>query len=96
MGYRNLRDCVADLERTGQLLRIEQEIDPNLEMATIHRRVHEVGGPALLFANVKDCAFPMLSNLFGTPARIRYLFRDTLKAVRHLCRARSCTCCRGR
>jgi len=84
MGYRNLRDCVVDLERSGQLIRIEQEIDPDLEMAEIHRRVYEAGGPALLFARVKGCAFPMVSNLFGTPQRIRYLFRDTLRAVRHL------------
>jgi 4-hydroxy-3-polyprenylbenzoate decarboxylase len=84
MGYRNLRDCVADLERTGQLLRIEQEIDADLEMAEIQRRVYEVGGPALLFTRVKGCAFPMVGNLFGTPKRIRYLFRDTLQAVRHL------------
>src|SRR5579871_2004447 len=84
MGYRNLRDCVADLERTKQLIRIEQEIDPDLEMAEVQRRVYEVGGPALLFTNVKGCVFPTVSNLFGTPARIRYLFRDTLRAVRHL------------
>ncbi len=84
MGYRNLRDCVADLERSGQLIRIEEEIDPDLEMAEIHRRVYEVGGPALLFTRVKGCSFPMVSNLFGTPKRIRYLFRDTLRAVRHL------------
>jgi 4-hydroxy-3-polyprenylbenzoate decarboxylase len=84
MGYRNLRDCVADLERTKQLVRIDTEIDPHLEMAEVHRRVYEVGGPALLFTRVKDCAFPMVSNLFGTPSRIRYLFRDTLEAVRHL------------
>jgi 4-hydroxy-3-polyprenylbenzoate decarboxylase len=84
MGYRNLRDCVADLERTKQLIRIEQEIDPYLEMAEIQRRVYEAGGPALLFTRVKDCAFPMAGNLFGTPSRIRYLFRDTLRAVRHL------------
>ncbi|HEY7153090.1 MAG TPA: UbiD family decarboxylase [Gemmataceae bacterium] len=84
MGYRNLRDCVADLERTKQLFRIEQEIDPYLEMAEIQRRVYEVGGPALLFTRVKGCAFPMAGNLFGTPSRIRYLFRDTLRAVRHL------------
>ncbi len=84
MGYRNLRDCVVDLERRGQLLRIEHEIDADLEMAEIHRRVYQVGGPALLFERVKDCSFPMVSNLFGTPERIRYLFRDTLRAVRHL------------
>ncbi len=84
MGYPNLRACVADLERSGQLVHIEQEIDPDLEMAEIHRRVYAAGGPALYFARVKGCAFPMVSNLFGTPARIRYLFRDTLAAVRRL------------
>jgi 4-hydroxy-3-polyprenylbenzoate decarboxylase len=84
MGYRNLRDCIVDLERTCQLIRIEQEVDPDLEMAEIHRRVYEAGGPALLFTQVKGCAFSMVSNLFGTPQRIRYLFRDTLRAVRHL------------
>jgi 4-hydroxy-3-polyprenylbenzoate decarboxylase len=84
MGYRNLRACVADLERTGQLVRIDAEIDPHLEAAAIHRRVYQAQGPALYFARVKGCRFPMVSNLFGTPARTRFLFRDTLAAVRHL------------
>ena len=30
MGHRNLQQCVADLDRTGQLVRIESEIDPGL------------------------------------------------------------------
>jgi 4-hydroxy-3-polyprenylbenzoate decarboxylase len=84
MGYRNLRECIRDLERAGQLVRIDHEIDPRLEMAAIHRRVYQAGGPALYFARPKGCAFPMVSNLFGTLARTRFLFRDTLDAVRHL------------
>jgi 4-hydroxy-3-polyprenylbenzoate decarboxylase len=84
MGYRNLRECVADLQRTGQLVRIETEIDPYLEAAAIHRRVYQAGGPAVFYARVKGCAFPMVSNLFGTLERTRFLFRDTLTAVRHL------------
>ncbi len=84
MGYRNLRECLADLERAGHLRRIEQEIDPYLEAAAIHRRVYQAGGPALYFARVKGSRFPMVSNLFGTRARTRFLFRDTLDAVRHL------------
>src|SRR5262245_15133523 len=84
MGYRNLRECLADLDRAGQLVRIEAEIDPYLEMAEIHRRVYEARGPALYFARVKGCDFPMASNLFGTRERTRFLFRDTLAAVRHL------------
>lgn len=84
MGYRTLRACLNDLEATGQLLRIEQEIDPYLEAAEIQRRVFQTGGPALYFARVKGCSFPMTSNLFGTMERVRYIFRDTLTGVRRL------------
>src|SRR5213082_1711278 len=84
MGYKSLSAYVADLQRVGQLVRIEQEVDPHLEAAEIQRRVYQAQGPALYFARVKGCRFPMVSNLFGTPARTRFLFRDTLEAVRHL------------
>lgn len=84
MGYRSLQECVSDLERHKQLVRITTEIDPHLEAAEIQRRVYAAGGPALLFANVKGCRFPMVSNLFGTLDRTRFLFRDSLEAVRHL------------
>jgi 4-hydroxy-3-polyprenylbenzoate decarboxylase len=84
MGYRDLKSCVADLERTRQLVRIDQEIDPYLEAAAIHRRVYKAGGPAVYYSRVKGCAFPMVSNLFGTMERTRFLFRDTLAAVNHL------------
>lgn len=84
MGYRSLRACLEDLERTRQLVRIEEEVDPYLEVAAIHRRVYQAGGPALYFARVKGCRFPLVSNLFGTLARARYLFRDTLEAVQRL------------
>jgi 4-hydroxy-3-polyprenylbenzoate decarboxylase len=84
MGYRNLRQCVDDLEQSGQLIRIKQEIDPNLEAAEIQRRVYEAGGPAIYYAQLKGCSFPAVSNLFGTIERTRYLFRDTLKRVQRL------------
>src|SRR5436309_15340462 len=84
MGYKSLSACVADLDRAGQLVRIEQEVDPHLEAAEIQRRVYQAGGPAVYFARVKGCRFPMVSNLFGTIERTRFLFRDTLAAGRHL------------
>ena len=84
MGYRTLAACVEDLKRTGQLVAIDREVDPRLEAAAIQRRVYEAGGPALLFPKVKGTAFPMVGNLFGTMERTRFLFRDTLEAVRHL------------
>jgi 4-hydroxy-3-polyprenylbenzoate decarboxylase len=84
MGYRTLRECVEDLEATKQLIRIEQPIDPNLEAAEIQRRVYQAGGPAIYYASVKGCRFPMVSNLFGTIERMRYLFRDSLAQIEKL------------
>lgn len=84
MGYRTLHECVDDLERHGHLLRIDAEVDARLEAAEIQRRVCAAGGPALLFTRVKGCQFQMVSNLFGTLERARFLFRDTLDHVRRL------------
>jgi 4-hydroxy-3-polyprenylbenzoate decarboxylase len=84
MGYRNLRQCVEDLQRQAHLVRLDDEVDPHLEAAEIHRRVYRSGGPAVYFARVKDCEFPMVSNLFGTHERASFIFRDTLEAVSRL------------
>jgi len=84
MGYASTRACVDALERQGHLARIEGEVDPDLEMAEIHRRVFRAGGPALYFARVRGCSFPMASNLFGTIERARLIFADTLEGVRRL------------
>ena len=84
MGYRTLQAALNDLSATGQLVRIEAEIDPYLEAAEIQRRVYAAGGPAILFSRVKGCQFPMVGNLFGTLDRARYLFRDRLAAVEQL------------
>jgi 4-hydroxy-3-polyprenylbenzoate decarboxylase len=81
MGYRTLRACCDDLAAAGQLLRIEEEIDPHLEAAEIQRRVYAAGGPAIYYARVIGYRFPLVSNLFGTLPRLRYIFRDTLDAV---------------
>jgi 4-hydroxy-3-polyprenylbenzoate decarboxylase len=84
MGYRTLRQCVDDLERNGHLLRIEEPLDPYLEVAEVQRRVYLAQGPALLFTNAKGTRFPLVSNLFGTLERSHFLFRDTIETVRRL------------
>jgi len=65
------------------------EVDAKLEVAEIQRRVYQAGGPALLFTRVKGCAFPMVSNLFGSMERMRFMFRGTLAAVRKLVELRT-------
>lgn len=84
MGYSSLRECINDLEKHKHLVRIKEEVDPSLEMAAIHLRVHEAGGPAVYFENIKGCKFPAVSNLFGTTERSRFIFRDTLETVKKL------------
>lgn len=84
MGYRNLQECVADLERHGHLLRVSVPLDPHLEIGALQRRVYQAGGPALLFTNAVGCRFPLLGNLFGTLERTRFIFRDTLDDIRCL------------
>lgn len=82
--YRSLQSCVTDLEKNGHLIRISEEVDPNLEMAAIHLRVHEAGGPAILFENVKGTKYRCVSNLFGTMDRSKFMFRKTIKDVERL------------
>ncbi len=89
MGYRTLRECVDDLEAQGQLRRIETPVDPHLEMAAIQRRVFAARGPAIYFAQVCGCRFPMVSNLFGTMDRVRHLFRGALEPLKRLVSLRS-------
>ena len=81
MSYRNLRQCVTDLEKHKHLIRIDIEVDPHLEAAAIHRRVFQANGPAIFFTNVKNSKFPMVSNLFGNIARAKFIFRHQLATV---------------
>ncbi len=84
MSYKSLEDCLLDLEKSGQLIRIKEEVNPYLEMAAIHLRMHEAGGPALLFENVKGSKFRAASNIFGTLERSEFIFKDTLNVVQQL------------
>ena len=70
MKYSDLREFLAFLEKQGELVRIAQEVDPNLEMTEISDRTLRAKGPALLFENPKGYSTPVLCNLFGTPERV--------------------------
>ena len=84
MSNRTLKQAVEDLCQSGQLLEIDEPIDPNLQAAEIQRRVYQAEGPAILYRRVVGSPFAMVSNLFGTIDRTRYLFRHTLQSVRQL------------
>ncbi len=89
MYYRSLEDCLLHLEKNRQLIRIKEQVDPHLEMAAIHLRVHEAGGPALLFENVKGCTYRAASNIFGTIERSRLIFSERLRLIQQLIQLRN-------
>lgn len=66
------------------LRRVSEEVDPYLQMAAIQLRVHEAGGPALLFEKVKGTKFRAASNIFGTLERSEFIFRHSLKEMQQL------------
>ncbi|MNI16092.1 4-hydroxybenzoate decarboxylase subunit C [compost metagenome] len=89
MRYRSMEECIADLEKHGHLVRIQEEVDPDLEMAAIHLKVYEAGGPALLFEKVKGSKYRAVSNLFGTIERSKFIFRDTWESSQDVIALRS-------
>lgn len=84
MKFQNLKDCILFLEKQGELVTIDEVVDPDQEMAQITRRVFDAGGPALLFTRVKHSRFPAVSNLFGTWERTRKIFEPQLEQVKSL------------
>lgn len=74
MIYSSLRPFLEALRSNGELIVIDAPVDPVLELAEIHRRVIDLGGPALLFTNVKGSTFPVVTNLFGTERRVDMAF----------------------
>jgi len=84
MVYKNLLECVNDLEKNGLLLRVKEEVNGELEMAAIHLRVHEAGGPAILFEKIKGCRYRAVSNIFGTLERSKFIFREHFEDIQKL------------
>ena len=74
MAYDSLGAFVKALRSAGELLEIDAQVDRNLEIAEITNRVVKAGGPALLFRNVRDSTFPVLTNQFGSERRMAMAF----------------------
>ncbi len=85
MKYHDLRDFIAQLEKEGELKRIQYPADPVLEITEICNRTLQQEGPALLFENPKGHSIPLLGNLFGTPHRVAMgMGADSVDALREI------------
>ncbi|MBC8029599.1 MAG: UbiD family decarboxylase [Pyrinomonadaceae bacterium] len=77
----NLRTYLDLLTRENEIVDVEAEVDPYLELAEVHRRVIDRQGPALLFRRVKGSPYPVVTNLFGTKRRIDLAFGPKPEAI---------------
>ncbi|MFN3604551.1 MAG: UbiD family decarboxylase [Leptonema sp. (in: bacteria)] len=84
MVYKSLEDCIKDLEKNKYLIRIQEKIDPYLEMALVHRMIFTQQGPALFYENIEGTKFPAVSNLFGTYERAKFIFRNSFENIKKL------------
>jgi 4-hydroxy-3-polyprenylbenzoate decarboxylase len=96
LAYNDLRDWIAALDRAGELRKIRTEADPILEITEIADRVSKshsskfgLGGPALLFQNIKGHPGPqLLINQFGSARRMNLALEvDSLDEVADRIRA---------
>lgn len=71
---RDLQEFLALLSKEGELLKIKEEVSPELEITEITDRVVKREGPALLFERVKGHKIPVVTNLFGSYKRIALAF----------------------
>ncbi|KFN42233.1 3-polyprenyl-4-hydroxybenzoate decarboxylase [Arenimonas malthae CC-JY-1] len=70
MSHADLRGFLGVLERRGQLRRVAEPVDPDLESTALCRLALRRGGPALLMENPVGSRHPLLGNLFGHRDRI--------------------------
>ena len=70
MPIEDTREFIKKLEEAGELKRVTEQVDSNLEIAEILRRTMYSNGPAILFENVKDHDMPVLGNAFGSMKRL--------------------------
>ena len=71
MAYADLREFIRALEKAGELKRVSDEVDPELEITEIADRAVKAGGPALLFENPRGSKIPVLINAFASMSKMK-------------------------
>ncbi|MFC1872553.1 UbiD family decarboxylase [Chloroflexota bacterium] len=69
MPYQDLREYLDVLRERGELKVCHREVDRKIEIAKVTDKSAKVGGPAILFENVKGFKTPVVTGLFGTMER---------------------------
>lgn len=70
MPFSDLREYLEELEKKGELARIQKEVDPRYEVGAICKVAHDKGRKALLFKRVRGSSMPVVTELLTTLRRI--------------------------
>ena len=84
MAYKDLREFIKKLEEEGELHRIKKEVDWNIELGTIMRKVFDLRGPAVLFEKVKGSNITLLSGAMDTYKRYALGIGESSQDLRSL------------
>ena len=72
--YKNLQEFIEVLSQEKELIKVKDEVSPELEITEITDRICKLGGPALLFERVKGSKIPVATNLLGSFKRVCLAF----------------------
>jgi 4-hydroxybenzoate decarboxylase subunit C len=70
LAFTDLQSFLALLEKEGELHRVTEEVDAELEVTEIATRAVKENLPALLFENVKGSSYPLVINSMASLRRI--------------------------
>jgi 4-hydroxybenzoate decarboxylase len=65
-----MRQFIEDLARRGELSVVSRPVDPRFQLAAVTKAVQKGGEQAVLFEAVEGSDFPVVSNLYGSHARL--------------------------
>src|SRR5262245_16683371 len=65
-----MRAYMEKLRARGELLEVHRSVDPKHELAAVTDAAHKRWGKPILFHNVAGTRMPVLTNVYGTRARL--------------------------
>ncbi|MBI4492105.1 MAG: UbiD family decarboxylase [Chloroflexi bacterium] len=69
MSFKDLRQFLDYLAERGELVTIDEPVDPRYEVAAYIRKSSDLGGPTLLFKNVRGFDMPVVGGVFCSPKK---------------------------
>jgi 4-hydroxy-3-polyprenylbenzoate decarboxylase len=75
MSFTNLKQFLEVLKKENELLVIDEQVDPELEVTEISIRALLQNKPALLFTNVIGSNYPLLMNTYASERRVELALR---------------------